>query len=1020
MDNNQNEINQKFLSINEDVENLQKPISTQALKHFGVMDQLINSRNDFINELIHDTKEKKLLTYLNDDYKSYFLPTYKRCVNFALEEKEQYFKNKPEFGNVETLEIMKNYDYLNKMVLCIQLPDLTIKEKYKTEIINIILKDLGINYIIDDLTYYNKKIICQQINLKLKIKYYEMTNKLKLLNQFSIFLKSFSVHNDLNNSENFVLFLLWFVLNNSLYLNIDENILNIVVYLLNCLSFYKLNDYVIDTLYDFETFNVENIIKSVKNKNFKDDLKNNKNCFYLLNELNQLIELVNGKFKILDIKTNFKIQVNPKYLNKNENSKYIIHESKLYTYEKFKNQLFINLFKSPSFNEFLERYEKQILNIQYDNINNFKNLADGIEKELSEFYIYYIYFQLQNKYKNNIKVIESLDSFLSILTSSSIIKNYTKREIKYFDFNKQIDEFLLSINYIYGVLNYFVDNLYDLNDDLVKNNNGIISTLTMFINKTIGDFSLFVLVKQNFEQNEFKKAKKMLFDSFSIFNNYFFYDLIKYLKFDDYTNNKTKFKTLLNQILNIWNRYIEIDKTNIYNAFNSELVYDYSDIENQILKSTFNINKINKIKENLILSLNNNNKQKTNFHINQIFNLEVGELKNMVRFVETYEQNLTNSSLFDLSTTQSAKNSLFNICKNVLKFIFPFLNDYLNIVVDENITVKQYIKNILNSEIEKLEDLFKKYNQLFEDLKNGDIQDYEYYINFKYKKNVGLELFDYTEITCDNQVLVKTGNEFYKIYNSLHQKAEHINGLNKMYNGVNGIIYIPLHFFFNEYFELSLPLLCLKNSNLNFNVKFKNFYQLLDNPLVNEKMIKPELFEKFDFKTYMLMKYAIIEKGVAKNIITKPQKMLIHQFQYSGSYYINEQNQTALLNLKNPIKYIAIYVEDLNFNPFETMQIYFNGYQITNKIDFDYYRLCTKLNTFNACYDDNVYIINYSLYPEDLQPSGSCNYSMFNKTELKFKLKDDIKVKNIKIMVFALAYNYFNIVDGKGIIEFES
>lgn len=1019
MKNNQNEVTKKFLSINKEVEKLQKPISTQALKHFGVIDQLINSRNEFTKELLKDSKEKNLLTYLNDDYKSYFLPTYKRCANFAFEEKEQHFKNKPEFGNVETLEIMKNYDYLNKMVLCIQLPDLTVKEKYKTEIINTIFKDLGIDYSIDDLTYYNKKIICQQINLKLKIQYNEMINKLNLLNQLLKSLSSFNIHINLNHSENFILFLLWFVLNNSVYLNVTENIQNIIIYLLNCLSLYKLNDYIIDTIYDFETYNIERIIKTVKNKYLKEDLKNKKNCFYFHNELKKIIKIVDGKYEIYDTKSNFKIQVNPKFLNKNETTKYVVYESKLYTYEKFKNHIFLNLFKTSSFNEFLERYEKDILNIQYNNISLTDTFNNLINNDLSNFYIYYIYFQLQNKYKNNIKAIEKIDLYLNKLTTSDLIKSFTNREIKYFDFNKLIDEFLLSINYIYGVLNYLVDNLYDLNDDLLKNNKGIISTLSIFINKTINDFSPFVLIKQNFEKNNYSVAKKLLFESFGLFNNYFFYDLIKRLNFNDFKNNKTKFNIIINQVLNFWNRYIDIDKTNIYNIFNDEFVYDYADIENQILKSDFDSVKINKIKEGLILSLNNkNNNQKTNFNINQAYNLEISELKNFV-FIET-DLNFLNLSLFDLTDIETAKNSLFGICKNVLKYLFPFLSDYLNIMINENITIKQYTKSILNTEIEKLNNLFKKYNQLFEDLNNGIIEDYEYYVNFKYKKDVGLELFDYMEITCDNQTLIKTGNEFYKIYNSLHQKAEHEAGLNKMYNGVNNIFYIPLHFFFNEYFELSLPLLCLKNSNLNFNVKFKDFYKLLDNPLINEKLIKPEMFEKFDFKAYMLMKYIIIEKDVAKNIIPKPQKLLIHQFQYSGSYCINEKNQTAILNLKNPIKYIVFYIPNLDFNPFETMQIYFNGYQVTNKIDFDYYRLCTKLNTFNVCKDDNIYIINYSLYPEDLQPSGSCNYSSISKAELRFEIKDDINIKNIVVQVYALSYNYFNIVDGKGIIEFES
>ena len=54
------------------------------------------------------------------------------------------------------------------------------------------------------------------------------------------------------------------------------------------------------------------------------------------------------------------------------------------------------------------------------------------------------------------------------------------------------------------------------------------------------------------------------------------------------------------------------------------------------------------------------------------------------------------------------------------------------------------------------------------------------------------------EITIDEQIIERLGFEYYLIYKQLHSTYEKRKCLNKLLNGINGIIYIPLHFFFND------------------------------------------------------------------------------------------------------------------------------------------------------------------------------------------------------------------------------
>lgn len=944
------ELKNKFNKLNNEVEKLQKPISSQALSHFGVIEQLEASRDDFTKELLKDSKYK--LTYLNKDYKSYFLPIYKTHIKFAIEEKEQHFKNKPAFGSISTLEIKKDYDYLNKMVLCFSLPLLQIKDKYKIQILNNVIKSLDINYKINNITGKDKESLLNQLNNKIKYKYAELKNNLEILNKILIDLKYLNIHNNFNHYENMLLFLLLFILNNREYLDINTDVFNIIIYLLNILSFYKIDNYIIDSLYNFETFTIEDIINSVNNKKFKEDIKNNKNCLYLLHNTLNVLEILNNRYKIKDIGNTFKIQ-----LKKNDkNNKYIIHNLNLFTYEKFKEFLFINQFKTPEFKQFTEDY-KEILN----NLVNFNNSG------FSSLY-------LQKQYKNNIKIIETISEY------------HKRRNINH---KYSLDNFDDSVNFIYQVLNYLYDTVYNLKTD----DKEILKAINKLFNFQYYNYILYNNIKKASEKDDKEEFINLLFETFDNFTDYFFYDVLTLLKLEDYKNNKVIFKQIISDILNYWSQIITSN-------FNKPLI---------------NASYIEKVKDNLIFSLNINDKMHNNFTINQIFNYDTKRLKTML-FIN--QENNEDNEFIDLTNTETVKSSIFDVFVNIVSFIFPFFK--LDKESNINKTVYQYIKEIIILNIEKIEEKLERYNKIFTDSLNNNINTFDYFFNIEYKKDIALNVFDYMEITCDNQILTRLGNEYYKIYNSLNEKGEHKSGINKMFNSKNNIYYLPLHFFFNDYSELSLPLLCLKNSILNFNIKFKDFTDLLDLSMLDKKYIKPDIFEHFEFKAFMIMEYLIIEQQEALKIINKPFKLLIHQFQYSGSYLINKNNLSALLNLKNPIKYIVIYIPEIDFNPFETLQIHFDNYQITNKISFDFYNICTKLNYFNNCKDDNIYIINYSLYPEQLQPSGSLNYSVINKISFTFELKDNLKVDNIKVQIYALGYNFFNIFDGRGIIEFES
>ena len=199
----------KFNKLNNEVEKLKKPISAQGLKHFGVMDQLIESRNDFTKQLIDETPN--YLTYLSKNYKSYFKETYKQFVNYVFEEKEQQFYTIPKLGYISSLKIKTQYDYLNKMVLCVKLPDLIFKEKYK----NIILKNICDNLDIDyDISKLSDETILFLLQTKIKEKYFEYSLDTILLKTIIDNIDDFTFNVNFNSDENLIMLFAKFLLSN--------------------------------------------------------------------------------------------------------------------------------------------------------------------------------------------------------------------------------------------------------------------------------------------------------------------------------------------------------------------------------------------------------------------------------------------------------------------------------------------------------------------------------------------------------------------------------------------------------------------------------------------------------------------------------------------------------------------------------------------------------------------------------------------------------------------------------------
>ena len=103
---------------------------------------------------------------------------------------------------------------------------------------------------------------------------------------------------------------------------------------------------------------------------------------------------------------------------------------------------------------------------------------------------------------------------------------------------------------------------------------------------------------------------------------------------------------------------------------------------------------------------------------------------------------------------------------------------------------------------------------------------------------------------------------------------------------------------------------------------------------------------------------------------------------------------------------------------FLTCKLDFNGIDRTEVRNAKYFRLAQPFQHHTRNSNLFVYVYSFALKPEELQPSGTCNFSRIDKAALTYTLKSGIL--NRELVLYALNYNYLKIDSGMGGLQFSN
>ena len=395
-----------------------------------------------------------------------------------------------------------------------------------------------------------------------------------------------------------------------------------------------------------------------------------------------------------------------------------------------------------------------------------------------------------------------------------------------------------------------------------------------------------------------------------------------------------------------------------------------------------------------------------------------------------FKRNLVNiniSNLFDVSTDLNSI-SLLNISeyekKNRVK---QLSNSYLDLsrsisknLQDELVNAKEIYEFGLGNRFNfswSTDLAWNIVNETYLDI-GGNIIDRQYSIWL----NIWYHLFETTFKKLDIEKLHSKSSISYIYDKKLKPSFE---------------IYIPLKFFFCRFVGLSIPLVSLRYQSISLFMKISSLRNLIktdynSNDLESRVLIK-------DIK--LLSSYIFLDQDERTKFAESQHEYIIEQV-VSEKFIINKTEELNIdLGFSNPIKYYAYTIQNKNFidlhntyssygvQNFSNNTLYNNGDTILSanlelngverikNMDSLYFNQVTSYESLRNSLPDGLYFHSFCINPNDIQPSGTCNFSRLDRKRLNIKLSNEFinslnENDQIIVNVVGISYNILKFSNG--------
>lgn len=397
-------------------------------------------------------------------------------------------------------------------------------------------------------------------------------------------------------------------------------------------------------------------------------------------------------------------------------------------------------------------------------------------------------------------------------------------------------------------------------------------------------------------------------------------------------------------------------------------------------------------------------------------------------------------------------NNQFNITSHIL--------DIYNL--NENqIIKKNKLKLLVESYIDKsyqilknLQDDYSNKKKIYDDSLNNNYK-------FSWINTLGWNIVSTIELEIGGFTIDKSYNQYLYIWNQLFNSNFKKLDFNKLFSLASSVytydnntknnfdIYIPVKLFFNKDYSLSLPIISIKHQTIIIKFKINQLSNLIYTNYQNN-----DIQSKIKINNIKLLtNFIYLDQDERIKFATSNHEYLIEQINQYQYKNLKNNEINLELNFNHPTKYVIwtnqkdsdinlynihnTYSSILNYtltdsyptitsyknNTISSAYLQLNGVNRSIPYDGIYHNHVTPYEHNLSSCDDGINLFSFSLNPNQLQPSGSCNFSKLNKKFLKITLNDDfldrlVDTDYIITNVFSVNYNILRFKKGMANLAF--
>ena len=248
-------------------------------------------------------------------------------------------------------------------------------------------------------------------------------------------------------------------------------------------------------------------------------------------------------------------------------------------------------------------------------------------------------------------------------------------------------------------------------------------------------------------------------------------------------------------------------------------------------------------------------------------------------------------------------------------------------------------------------------------------------------------------------------------------------------------LYVPLPFWFTQHSGSSLSLASLQFHGVQLHVEFERLERCIvcsSGDVVVKSAASNCCLSANDLSACLETTYIYLDNMERDRFATTHFEILINQTQ---AFFMQTTNQHVRMQLSFNHPCVELiwacrrqcqercnnwfnYSGLMGMDPMETCTLALNNQARFGRKGHAYFRLVQPYQHHSNIPDCFIYVYSFSLHPEDISPSGSCNFSRIDNLEMQLTLQEGLAKEQVTVIVFCRNWNVLRFREGLGGLGF--